>query len=76
METSTELIKKNEVLGTPFTIITVEEGSFIAMGRYRLTDYLDEDQCMERILSKDWELIIQLVTILLNHQNPMQQNEQ
>lgn len=64
LKQNTEIIKRNVIHDTPFTIITTDEGSFIAMGRYRVSDLMSEDQCLERILAKDWNLLISAIGII------------
>lgn len=60
----TELIKRNAIFGTPFTVITMEEGSFVGMGKYRLTDLMPEEECIQLIEDRDWMLICSLVSII------------
>lgn len=59
-----ELIRRHSVLNTPFTIITTDEGSFITMGRYRLTEAKSFEECMEDIDNKDWNLLTSVISII------------
>lgn len=67
-----ELIKRNHVLGTPFVIITVDEGSFVGCGKYRLTEFMTEEECQELINNRDWNLIISMVSIISESINQKQ----
>lgn len=53
-----ELIKREQVEGTPFMIITTEHGSFIALGQYRITEDLKKEQLLQMIEDKDWTLYL------------------
>ena len=62
-----ELIKRNDVLETPFTVIETENGSFIALGNYMLTRPTDghtSSQLVDKIIHHDWNLIVNLVLTL------------
>lgn len=62
-----ELIKRDQVEGTPFTIIETERGCFIGMGQYRLTEFIERDQCSDFILTKDWDFLLSVVSVLVEN---------
>jgi len=65
--TSYEIIKRDRIEGTPFEIVTTEQGSFGAFGKYRLTEFMEFDQVQDRILCKDWEILFSVMIALINH---------
>lgn len=62
-----ELIHREPVDGTPFQVISVEDGSFIAMGRFRISEMMPEEKCMEMIEKRDWNLILASISVILSH---------
>lgn len=63
---SEELIKREEVEGTPFVIVTTENGSFGVLGEFRITEVKDIEVLREELRYVDWNRIIQVVMILIN----------
>lgn len=64
---SGELVQREHVEGTPFQIITIEQGSFLAVGNKRVTDYTTKEECKRMIEEKGWDLICTVVTIIAEH---------
>lgn len=59
---STELLKRIHVEETGFELIgNDEDGYFVALGSYRLTQTYTESQCRKMIADKDYELLIGLM---------------
>ena len=54
-----ELISREKFL-EPFELVTTEEGTFVALGSYRLTEFMSKEEAGEKILTKSWDLIISL----------------
>jgi hypothetical protein len=62
---SSELIKREDIKESPFTIITIDGKSFGTMGNYRLTEEGTKDQIKKELSKITWNRIIQ-VTMILN----------
>lgn len=58
---SSKLIEREHIKGTPFQIITLEQGSFIALGNRRLNEYTSKERCMEMIECQEWELLMNVI---------------
>ena len=62
-----ELIKRTEVKDTPFTIIETEEGKFLTMGKYRLTEPTDNMlELIEEGNKFSWNRAVQVMMIIAN----------
>lgn len=65
-----ELVRRTEIKDTPFTVITTEEGSFIVMGKYRLTEpFKTEEEAMDEGEKMTWNRIVQVVMLLWEQVN-------
>jgi hypothetical protein len=66
---SYKLIEQHRVEGTPFTIVEVnngeEENTFISVGNKRVTELMPKKLAEETVQAKDWNLIVSVVTIIL-----------
>lgn len=60
------LIIRDHVDKTPFTVVTIEQGSFIAIGNRRITEYMDKDILYEMIELRSWELISNMCMVLID----------
>lgn len=70
---NSQLITRNEIKGTPFDIITTEEGSFLAIGHYRLSEIIiDIKELLRRVEEKDWHTMINLITATIKAQQRME----
>lgn len=56
----TKIIERDPIEDTPFVIVTIEQGSFIALGNRRITEYMPKDECKRLIKDRNWELITNL----------------
>ena len=63
---SSQLIERQKFDDNPFELVTTEEGTFIALGSYRLTEFMNIEEAKEKILNKPWDLIIS-VNLALGH---------
>lgn len=66
---STELIKKEEVENTPFTIVTTENEIFAVMGEYRVTEKYDKNeygvgQLKAMVQEITWNRLVQVIMII------------
>lgn len=60
-----ELIKRNEIPKTPFTIISVEEGHFGTLGKYRITEIHDTyEEAKQDVEEITWDRIVQVIGLL------------
>lgn len=63
---NSELIKRTEVENTPFTVITIENESFVTLGKYRLTEKFEtEKEAIESASKITWDNIMQVITIMI-----------
>lgn len=60
---SEQLVKIDQIEGTPFSLVTVKErGSFIALGRMRLTDsYEREADAIKQVNPNNWEFTVAVI---------------
>ena len=65
---SSQLIEREKFDDNPFELVTTEEGTFIALGSYRLTEFMSKEEAREKILTKSWDLIISLNLALADAQ--------
>ena len=56
---SSEIVKNVEA--DIFRIVTTEDGSFVALGNNRLTEYMSEKEAYARVMERDWELIFNVI---------------
>ena len=69
-----ELVKRTDIVDSPFVVVTTEEGSFVTMGKYRLTEPFESEE--EAIINGSeitWNRIIQ-VLMLINQE--MEENKE
>ena len=53
------------VEGTPFKLVTVEEGSFLAIGTYRLHEPREtKEEALKYMDENKWDLILHMILIL------------
>lgn len=64
---SNSQIKETEpVENTPFTMITIlDQGSFVALGNYRVSDYQTKSDCLDQIHGKEWHLLINVIQSMI-----------
>jgi len=64
---SSKIVERCNYKNTMFTLITVndesEENTFITVGKYRMTDKLTKEKCIEMIENRDWLLIAGIIEI-------------
>lgn len=67
-----ELIKRKEIEGTPFTIVTIEEKeNFITVGKYRLSEtYKTTEEAEINAKTIDWNKIMQIIGIMIENYKP------
>jgi len=58
-EKSSEIVKNEEA--DIFRIVTTEEGSFVALGNNRLTEYVSEEDAYRMVIDRDWQLIFNVI---------------
>lgn len=56
---SSEIVKNEEA--EIFRIVTTEEGSFVALGNNRLTEYVSEKEAYAMVMERDWQLIFNVI---------------
>lgn len=62
----TEAISQiDSIPGTPFTIIRVDKNYFLALGKYRISEMVDDkDYLIKLITEKDWFTIINVISLM------------
>lgn len=61
---SKQLIEREPVEGTPFWLITTAEGSWIAMGGYRMTEVGSRDEVLEQVGYINWTMVVRIAAII------------
>lgn len=65
-----ELIKREDVDGTPFTIVKTEGQYFIAIGLSRITEKTENKKDLLKLIEeKDWTLLMNAVVAVSQHVN-------
>lgn len=65
-----ELIHREDVENTPFTIMQIEDDYFATMGKYRLTELHKDKEKLKKELTKiTWNRIVQVVSVMIQHEN-------
>ena len=61
----TELIERNDIKGTPFTVISTEDKHFGVMGGFRITEEMKSvGEVEDELKSITWNRIVQVMMIL------------
>lgn len=65
-EHSGKIIEREQIPDSPFTLITIDEGSFIAMSKYRITDYYKtKEEALEQVNVANWDfLVTTMITVM------------
>ena len=62
--TKARIVDREALPYSPFTLVTIEEGCFIGMGPYRLTDIGKREDIVAMYESRNWDLIMAAVSVL------------
>lgn len=67
------IFSKTRVPYTPFDIVTIHDreendNSFIALGKYRLTEFQGYKDCLDSIESRDWDLLINTFGVAIDQE--------
>lgn len=70
-----QLIETEIIEGTPFALITIKDrGSFIALGRGRITDYYDsKEEAKDQINVNDWYFLLSVIYCMLKESPDFEQ---
>jgi len=64
-EVKEEIFKKEEIKDTPFMLIGNEEGWFIVMGKYRLTEAFEHKKDAKKSVENiTWNRVVQVMMII------------
>lgn len=64
-ETGGHIVKVDPIEGTPFQLVSVNEGFFVSMGKYRLTEYFDTPNlAINEVKNKSWSLILSVCSVI------------
>lgn len=76
MKSSSELVERKEIKNTPFEIVgNPEQGYFLALGRFRLTNpEKTKDEVLIKLRQDRWNIITTMIatiadTMITNHEN-------
>lgn len=69
-DSSRQLVEKIEIENTPFTAIRVDEKWFITMGKYRLTEPIDnKEEALAAGIDESWWRIMSVIkAMILQHE--------
>lgn len=64
---NTQLIEKEEVEGTPFTVVKQDDVWYVLMGKYRLdpTPFPTKVDAIKEALTINWDKIVQVAQIMI-----------
>lgn len=63
------LVEMEDIPDSPFTLVKAEFKYFIALGKYRLTDLVDDANYLRvMVKEKDWRLILGTILTIVNEQ--------
>ncbi len=66
MDKNTEMVKREDVPNSPFVVVTVEEGSFGTLGKWRITELCKTSKEVFDDLSViSWDRVIQVIQLIL-----------
>jgi len=60
-----ELIRRTDIENTPFELVEGNEGCFIGMGMFRLTEIESKEDVMKQVKNGDWRLITNLIGAMM-----------
>ncbi len=64
---STSLIERESIPGTPFELITLQEGSMIVWGKFKISKMVDtKEECLELLRTELWNIIAVYVYSLVD----------
>ena len=62
------IIEREEIEKTPFLLVTHENGSFIALGNYRISEnYETKAEALNNINTNNWDHLFNLMVSLVQH---------
>lgn len=65
-----ELIHREELEGTPFHIVKVEQSYFVALGKYRLSDFFESAlEAKSFILNFNWNTLMNVLVCVIETLN-------
>lgn len=63
----TELIKRQDMEGTPFTIVKTEGKCFLTMGKYQISEQMEEEDIALYLMENEWNIIVTIAGIIAEH---------
>jgi len=64
------LIEREEVNGTPFTLVKQNENWYVLLGKYRLSEaYQEKEEALKDANRNDWMRTMQVVGIMIENYN-------
>ncbi len=61
-----ELVERVEIEGSPFVCVTTEEGSFIVMGRFRMTKgFRKKEDAIKEATEMTWNNIVNVMSCII-----------
>lgn len=63
-----QLIEREEIENTPFQLITREKESFIALGKYRVSNYYNsKEEALGALTTEFWEIQMTVIGIIIDN---------
>ncbi len=63
---NTELVNREDVVNSPFSVVTTEEGSFGVLGKWRITEvHANKEIVHEELSVVTWNRIMQVISLVL-----------
>jgi hypothetical protein len=63
-----QIIERNEIENTPFVMVTLEQGSFVALGNYRVSEvYETKEEAENYIKTITWDNLFNVIISLFEH---------
>lgn len=63
----TELIKKIDIKGSPFTIVQKEGKHFLTMGKYQISEPMEEEEIAIYMMENEYNIIATMIGIIAEH---------
>lgn len=64
---NSSLITREEIEGTPFTIVTNEGKSFLTMGKYKISEEMEKEEIAIYMIENKWNIIVTIAGIIAEH---------
>lgn len=63
----TQIIEREEMAGTPFTLVTTEGKTFLTMGKYQISEPMEKEEIGQYMMENEWNIITTIIGIISQH---------